>query len=59
MKYNASEITDIHPSFANMDCFALMIYKQRLLLYPEGQAINGLIWEMQQRDELRVNFASF
>jgi len=40
-----------------MDRFALIIYKQRLLLYPEGQSLNGLKWQVGQSVELQVGYS--
>jgi hypothetical protein len=37
-----------------MDKIATMIYKQRLLAYPAGQAFNGFLFEVEQRPELKV-----
>lgn len=34
-----------------MDRISAMIYKQRVLHYPEGQDFNGVLWEYQVRHE--------
>ncbi|ODM21423.1 hypothetical protein SI65_02267 [Aspergillus cristatus] len=43
-QHNASTLTEIHSSFCNKDRIAAIIQKQRLLSYPSGQDVNGLIF---------------
>ncbi|KAA8651948.1 uncharacterized protein ATNIH1004_000848 [Aspergillus tanneri] len=51
--YNCNSLTEIHPSFANMDRFSLLIYKERLALYPQGQYLNGLQFQMERNSQLK------
>ncbi|BCR91198.1 uncharacterized protein ACHE_70041S [Aspergillus chevalieri] len=50
-QYGASTLAEIHSSFCNKDRIATIIQKQRLLSYPNGQDINGLLF-LQNRDSL-------
>ncbi|OJJ94572.1 hypothetical protein ASPACDRAFT_37780, partial [Aspergillus aculeatus ATCC 16872] len=43
-QYNASTLTELHPSFCNKDKISLIIQKQRLLTNPNGQDVDGLIF---------------
>ncbi|BCR90626.1 uncharacterized protein ACHE_60512A [Aspergillus chevalieri] len=49
-QYNASTLAEIHSSFCNKDRIAAIIQKQRLISYPNGQDINGLIF-LQNTDQ--------
>ncbi|KAL2059279.1 hypothetical protein ABVK25_000571 [Lepraria finkii] len=50
-KYHTQHISQIHASLSNMDRISAMIYKQKVLHYPEGQDFNGVLWEYQVRHE--------
>jgi hypothetical protein len=47
-------LPELHPSFANLDHIRAILKKQRLLSYPKGQGVNGLIFEMKKRPEMKV-----
>jgi hypothetical protein len=53
--HSASTPAEVHMSLNNTDKIAAMIYKQRLLAYPAGQAFNGFLFEYERRPELRVS----
>jgi hypothetical protein len=50
---NSQTLSGIHPSFANMDRFAAIIHKQRLLAYPAGQWYQGVLFEMEINPDIR------
>ncbi|KAA8646684.1 uncharacterized protein ATNIH1004_005359 [Aspergillus tanneri] len=52
-RYDVNHITDLHQSFVNMDRFALIIQKAKLILYPEGQGLMGLQWMRNRRPEIK------
>jgi hypothetical protein len=54
-QYNASTLSEIHTSFCNKDRIAAIIQKQRLLSYPGGQEIDGLIVLQTTEGFLQVN----
>ncbi|KAJ5731790.1 uncharacterized protein N7483_006298 [Penicillium malachiteum] len=43
-KYQAKSLTDIHRSFANEGRLGLIIQKHRLIHYPAGQSLNGVVF---------------
>lgn len=45
--HGASTLAEIHASFCNKDRISAIIQKQRLLSYPQGQYINGLLFLKQ------------
>jgi hypothetical protein len=60
LQHQGKSLIDIHQSFANMDKISALIYKQRLLSYPEGQDIAGVEHEYHTRhlgnpDAVRLN----
>jgi hypothetical protein len=55
-KYEAQSLTEIHPSLVNTDRISALIYKQSIALYPEGQDLNGLLYERQRSLELQVYY---
>lgn len=54
-QYNASTLAEIHSSFCNKDRIAAIIQKQRLISYPNGQDINGLIFLQNTDRHLKVS----
>lgn len=44
-RYNKRSLVEIHQSLANYDKISALIYKQRLLNYPDGQSIAGVEFE--------------
>lgn len=46
--YNRQSLGEIHKSMTNMDRISLVLRKEQLLLYPEGQHIQGLQYEYEQ-----------
>ena len=54
-QYNASTLAEIHSSFCNKDRIAAIIQKQRLLSYPNGQDINGLLFLQGIDQHMRVS----
>jgi hypothetical protein len=56
-QYNASTLTEIHSSFCNKDRIAAIIQKQRLLSYPNGQDINGLIFLENTDQHIKVRIS--
>jgi hypothetical protein len=53
-QYNASTLAEIHSSFRNKDRIATIIQKQRLLSYPNGQDIDGLIFLQNTNQNITV-----
>ncbi|KAF2809704.1 uncharacterized protein BDZ99DRAFT_387971, partial [Mytilinidion resinicola] len=49
LQHQGKSLIDVHKSFANMDKVSVLIYKQRLLSYPEGQDIAGVEHEFKTR----------
>lgn len=47
-QYNGRSLGEIHKSMTNIDRISLVLRKQQLLLYPEGQHINGLQYEYER-----------
>jgi hypothetical protein len=43
-RFEGKSFADIHPSLSNEDKISALIQRQRLLLYPHGQDINGVAW---------------
>lgn len=50
-QHNKKHVAEIHTSFANMDRFRAMIHKQRLLFFPEGRDIHGVLFEHRTKHE--------
>lgn len=50
-QHNKRNIAEIHTSFANMDRFRAMIHKQRLLYFPEGRDIYGVLFEYHTKHQ--------
>lgn len=46
-------LTDIHLSFVNTDRISALIRKRRLLSYPQGQSVNGVIFERERNPEMK------
>ena len=60
--FQRQSIGEIHNGFANMDRLSLILKKQQLLLYPEGQAIASLRhehWRGQATDSNPVSLFFF
>jgi hypothetical protein len=53
-QYGASTLAEIHKSFSNKDRISAIIQKQRLLSYPQGQYVNGLIFLKQIDNSIKV-----
>lgn len=51
IRYNKRHVAEIHSSFANMDRFRSLIQKQRLLYFPEGRDIHGVLYEYRTKHE--------
>lgn len=49
--YNRQSLGEIHKSMTNMDRISLVLRKEQLLLYPEGQHIQGLQYEYEQNHQ--------
>lgn len=45
----------VHASLANLDRFQQIILRENLLLYPHGQQLEGVKFEMQQRHQGNSN----
>jgi hypothetical protein len=43
-KYNVDSLSQIHASLTNEDQIGALIYKQKLLLYPDGLQLQGSVW---------------
>src|SRR5699024_5520704 len=54
-QYSASTLAEIHSSFCNKDRISTIIQKERLLSYPNGQDINGLIFLQNVDQNVRVS----
>jgi hypothetical protein len=54
-KYGATEPAEIHLSLNNLDKISAIIYQQRLLAYPAGQAYNGFLFEYGNRADIKVS----
>lgn len=54
-QYSASTLAEIHSSFCNKDRISAIIQKERLLSYPNGQDINGLIFLQNIDQSMRVS----
>lgn len=54
-RYNQDNLISIHPSFANMDKISALIFKEKLALYPEGQDLNGLYFEVSRQQNMKVS----
>jgi hypothetical protein len=54
-EYSCHTIQQIHDSFSNLDPIRAIIRKQRLLHYPAGQDVNGVIFELGKNTELEVS----
>lgn len=54
-KYGAMDPAEIHLSLNNLDKISAIIYQQRLLAYPAGQAYNGFLFEYGTRNNIKVS----
>ncbi|BCR83612.1 uncharacterized protein ACHE_60818S [Aspergillus chevalieri] len=52
-EHNCHTIQQIHESFSNMDPIQAVIRKQRLLHYPAGQNVNGVMFELGKNKDLQ------
>ena len=57
-QYNGQSLIDIHQSFANMDKVSVLIQKQRILNYPQGQDIAGIEYEYRTKHRNNPNAVS-
>jgi len=48
-RYNRKSPAEIHNSFATMDRISMFIKKQKLLRYPEGTQLQGVVFEKRVR----------
>ncbi|OQD70543.1 hypothetical protein PENANT_c255G11182 [Penicillium antarcticum] len=49
-QFNAFSLQEVHESLGNMDRIAAIIKKERLLTFPQGQGINGLLFQWRNND---------
>lgn len=54
-QYNKRSLIEIHQSLANQDKITALIYKQRLLNYPDGQSITGVEFEYHRHHKDNPN----
>lgn len=52
-RYNAGSLHEIHESFANLDAISALIRKHKLLHFPEGHDLNGVIFERERNPRLQ------
>ncbi|EAA67000.1 hypothetical protein AN8575.2 [Aspergillus nidulans FGSC A4] len=52
-QYNTSTLAEIHISFCNKDRISAILQKQRLLAYPNGQDIDGVIFLQQSNQHIK------
>jgi hypothetical protein len=48
-RYERPSFTQIHQSLANMDRLAQVIYREKLIMFPSGQDLAGVEFEMRKR----------
>ena len=52
---DAKCLAELHAAFANLDKLRAIVHKQRLIAYPFGQDINGVLFQQQKDPELQVS----
>ena len=55
-KFKSQSLTEIHQGFVTMDRFSAVVQKQEALLFPEGNDLNGAVFEQYRDPAFKVGY---
>ena len=53
---DTDSLSGLHASLVNQDRIKAFLEKEKLVLFPKGQKLNGLIFQCERKPELKVRY---